>query len=122
MIQELTLIIIHCQHAKDFLVLLLNFSSLSQGYSSGNPDYDPDTLTLMAGSDVTVVNQDTVPHTVTYGTGIQDTNSAIYFDTSIVNPGESITMSLAAELNPGQYDYCCIIHRYMKGAIIVERE
>ncbi|HEX6253384.1 MAG TPA: hypothetical protein VFZ55_04095, partial [Nitrososphaera sp.] len=30
----------------------------------GNPDYDPDELTVSAGTDVTVVNQDTVLHTV----------------------------------------------------------
>jgi plastocyanin len=87
----------------------------------GNPDYDPEELTVSVGSDVTVVNQDTVPHTVTYGTGTQDTNSALFFDTSIVNAGESIIISLASELNPGRYDYYCLIHPYMKGAIIVER-
>jgi plastocyanin len=87
----------------------------------GNPDYDPDELTVSAGSDVTVVNQDTQPHTVTYGTGTQDPNSALFFDTSIVNAGDSIIMSLASELNPGRYDYYCLIHPYMTGTIIVER-
>jgi len=44
----------------------------------GNSDYDPEELTVSAGSDVTVVNQDTLPHTVTYGTGPQDTNSTLF--------------------------------------------
>ncbi|HEX6281217.1 MAG TPA: hypothetical protein VFZ67_03225, partial [Nitrososphaera sp.] len=35
----------------------------------GSPDYDPDELTVSAGTDVTVVNQDTVLHTATSGTG-----------------------------------------------------
>jgi plastocyanin len=87
----------------------------------GSPDYDPEELTVSAGSDVTVVNQDTLPHTVTYGTGTEDTNSALFFDTSIVSAGESIIISLASELNPGRYDYYCLIHPYMKGTIIVER-
>src|SRR5215208_1427064 len=33
----------------------------------GSPDYDPDELTAKKGDEVTVVNQDTVPHTATSG-------------------------------------------------------
>ena len=29
----------------------------------GSPDYDPEELTASAGAEVTVVNQDTLPHT-----------------------------------------------------------
>src|SRR5215212_2273917 len=49
----------------------------------GSPDYDPEDLTAKKGDEVTVVNQDTVPHTVTSGTGSSDPNSAKSFDTSI---------------------------------------
>src|SRR5829696_1532976 len=38
----------------------------------GSPDYDPDELTAKKGDEVTVVNQDTVPHTATSGTGASD--------------------------------------------------
>ena len=51
----------------------------------GSPDYDPDELTVAAGSDVTVMNQDTLPHTVTSGTGPQDPTSAQTFDTNLIN-------------------------------------
>jgi plastocyanin len=85
----------------------------------GSPDYDPDELTASAGAEVNVVNQDTVPHTATSGTGPQDPNSAQLFDTSIINGGESATLSLA-QVNPGQYDYYCIVHPYMTGKVIVE--
>src|SRR5215212_9516853 len=78
----------------------------------GSPDYDPDELTAKKGDEVTVVNQDTVPHTVTSGTGATDPNSAKSFDTSIINGGESATISLA-QVEPGQYDYYCMIHPYM---------
>ncbi|MDQ4102027.1 MAG: cupredoxin domain-containing protein, partial [Thermoproteota archaeon] len=85
----------------------------------GNPDYDPDQLTATAGSDVTVTNQDTVPHTVTSGTGPQDPNSAQSFDTGLINGGESGTLSLA-QVAAGQYGYYCMVHPYMTGSIVVQ--
>jgi plastocyanin len=85
----------------------------------GSPDYDPDNLTAKKGDQVTVVNQDTVPHTATSGTGPQDPNSAKLFDTSLINPGESATISLA-QANPGQaVDFYCMVHPYMTGKITV---
>jgi plastocyanin len=85
----------------------------------GSPDYDPEELTASAGAEVTVVNQDTLPHTVTSGTGPQDPESAQLFDTSLINAGESATLSLA-QVNPGQYDYYCMVHPYMTGKINVQ--
>jgi plastocyanin len=85
----------------------------------GNPDFSPDELTVAAGSYVTVNNQDTVPHTVTSGTGAQDANSAQLFDTSIINGEESVTLSLA-QVAAGQYDYYCMIHPYMTGKLVVQ--
>ena len=85
----------------------------------GSPDYDPEELTASAGAEVSVVNQDTLPHTVTSGTGPQDPNSAQLFDTSLINAGESATLSLA-QVPPGQYDYYCMVHPYMTGKVVVQ--
>ena len=85
----------------------------------GSPDYDPEELTVAAGSDVTVMNQDTLPHTVTSGTGPQDPTSAQTFDTSLINGGESATLSLA-QVAAGQYDYHCMVHPYMTGKLVVQ--
>jgi plastocyanin len=85
----------------------------------GNDDYDPDPLTASVGDEVTVVNEDTVPHTVTSGTGASDANSGAVFDTSIIVAGESATISLA-EIDAGEYDYFCMVHPYMTGKIAVE--
>jgi plastocyanin len=85
----------------------------------GNPDFDPDELTAAAGSEVTVTNQDTVPHTVTSGTGPTDPNSAQLFDTSLINGGGSATLSLA-QVAAGQYGYYCMVHPYMTGSIVVQ--
>jgi plastocyanin len=85
----------------------------------GSPDYDPEELTVSAGAEVTVVNQDTVLHSATSGTGPQDPESAQLFDTSLINAGESATLSLA-QVTPGQYDYYCMVHPYMTGKIVVQ--
>ena len=85
----------------------------------GSPDYDPDELTVAAGSEVTVTNDDTLPHTVTSGTGPTDPNSAQLFDTSLINGGESATLSLA-QVAAGQYDYYCLVHPYMTGKLVVQ--
>ena len=84
----------------------------------GSPDYDPDDLTAKKGDEITVVNQDTVPHTATSGTGPTDPNSGKLFDTSIINPSESGKISLA-QVDPGQYDFHCTLHPYMTGKMTV---
>jgi plastocyanin len=84
----------------------------------GRPDYDPDELTVPEGSEVTVVNQDTLPHTVTSGTGPTDPNSAQFFDTSLIIGGESSTLSLA-QVTAGQYDFYCMVHPYMTGKLAI---
>jgi plastocyanin len=85
----------------------------------GSPDYDPDELTVAAGSEVTVTNDDTLPHTVTSGTSPQDPNAGQAFDTSLINGGESATLSLA-QVAAGQYDYHCMVHPYMTGKLTVQ--
>ena len=85
----------------------------------GAPDYDPDELTVSAGAEVNVVNQDTVLHTVTSGTGTSDPQSAQMFDSGFIGPGQSATLSLA-QVPPGQYDYYCQVHPYMIGKLVVQ--
>jgi plastocyanin len=85
----------------------------------GSPDFEPEELTAKVGDEVNVVNQDTIPHTVTSGTGADDANKGQAFDTNIIIGGESAKISLA-EVDPGQYDYFCTVHPYMTGKITVE--
>jgi len=87
--------------------------------SQGSPDFDPDELKAKKGDEITVANHDTVPHTVTSGTGSSDPNKGKLFDTSIISGGKSAKISLA-EVDPGQYDYFCVVHEYMKGKLVVE--
>src|SRR5918995_1562888 len=97
----------------------LTINILEGSSIQGSPDYDPEELTASAGAEVSVVNQDTLPHSVTSGTGPQDPNSAQLFDTSLINGGESATLSLA-QVTAGQYDYYCIVHPYMTGKVVVQ--
>jgi plastocyanin len=84
----------------------------------GNPAYEPDPLTITAGDTVEVSNQDTVPHTVTSGTGPEDAKSGSQFDTSIIDAGATAQVD-AASLAAGDYPYYCSVHPYMLGTLKV---
>jgi plastocyanin len=85
----------------------------------GNPAYEPDPLTVTAGDTVEVSNQDTVPHTVTSGTGPEDAESGSQFDTSIMDAGATAQVDTAS-LAAGDYPYYCAVHPYMLGTMTVQ--
>jgi plastocyanin len=85
----------------------------------GSPDFDPDTLTVKKGDKITVTNKDTLPHTVTSGTGPTDPNSAKQFDTSIIEPAATADIE-TTNLTPGNYPFHCAVHPYMTGKIVVQ--
>ena len=84
----------------------------------GNPAYEPDPLTVSAGDVVEVSNQDTVPHTVTSGSGPEDPETGSQFDTSIIDAGATAQVD-AANLAAGDYPYYCSVHPYMLGTLKV---
>jgi plastocyanin len=85
----------------------------------GSPSYDPATLTVKKGDKITVANKDTLPHTVTSGTGPTDPNSAAQFDTSILEAGATADIE-TTNMNPGEYPYHCAVHPYMLGKVVVQ--
>ena len=85
----------------------------------GNPSYDPDPLTVTAGDLVEVSNQDTVPHTVTSGSGPEDAESGSQFDTSIIDAGATAQVD-TANLAAGDYPFYCSVHPYMLGTMKVQ--
>ena len=94
--------------------------TILQGSSvQGSPDFDPDTLTVKKGDKITVTNKDTLPHTVTSGTGPTDPNSAKQFDTSIIEPGATADIE-TTNITPGDYPFHCAIHPYMTGKLVVQ--
>jgi plastocyanin len=94
--------------------------TILQGASvQGNPNFNPDTLTVKKGDKITVTNKDTLPHTVTSGTGPTDPNNAKQFDTSIIEAGKTADIQ-TTNLSPGQYPFFCSVHPYMTGKLVVQ--
>lgn len=72
--------------------------------------FTPAVLTVKPGSVVTVVNGDSVAHTVT-GTG------RAAFTTGVIKPGG--TSRFTAPLSHGRYSYICDIHQFMSATLEV---
>jgi cytochrome c oxidase subunit 2 len=92
--------------------------ALAGSATQGNPDYDPDPLSVKVGESVTVQNKDTVPHTVTSGEA-PGGEAGQLFDTSLIDPAGSATLDTSS-LEAGEYPYHCMIHPYMKGVLTVQ--
>jgi len=102
------------QAAAGVTLTILEGSSIT-----GNPDYDPDELTVKKGDTILVDNVDTMPHSVTNGESATDPNSAKIFDTGMIMGGESAELE-TSNIDAGTYPYYCMVHPYMKGSLIVE--
>ena len=86
----------------------------------GNPDYEPDELTVKKGDTILVENADpTMPHTVTNGESASDPNSAKIFDTGMIMGGESAELDIS-NVDAGTHPFYCTVHPYMTGSLIVE--
>ena len=72
--------------------------------------FSPMNLTVQPGQTVTVVNHDSVTHTLTATSG----NA---FDTGAITPGKSVTFKAPA--TAGSYPYVCTIHAQMQGTLTV---
>jgi plastocyanin len=74
-----------------------------------NYAFSPVTLTVKPGTKVTVMNTDSVTHTLTADGGA--------FDTGDILPGTSTTFTAPA--TAGSYGYHCSIHLFMKATLVV---
>jgi plastocyanin len=75
-----------------------------------NFKFSPATLTVTAGTRITVTNDDSTAHTAT----ADDGNS---FDTGTLDPGASRTIAVP---KAGSYAYHCSIHPFMKATIVAK--
>ncbi|MBT2526830.1 cupredoxin domain-containing protein [Streptomyces sp. ISL-99] len=75
-----------------------------------NFTFKPADLTVGPGTKVTVINEDSTPHTVT-------ASDSKAFDTGNIAAGKTVTFT--APTSAGTYAYICTIHQYMKGSLTV---
>ena len=79
--------------------------------SIDNFAFDPKELVVTAGTTVTWVNADDVPHTATSKV------SPPLFDSKTLHPDDRFSFEFKT---PGTYDYFCKAHLYMTGKVIVK--
>jgi plastocyanin len=75
-----------------------------------NFTFNPQTVTVKAGTTVTWTNKDDIPH------GIAATNNA-FKRSQALDTGDSFSFTFTT---PGTYQYFCYIHPHMTGSIVVE--
>lgn len=72
--------------------------------------FNPADVKVKAGAKVTVINEDSAPHTLT-------ATDAYAFDTGTIEAGKSGTFTAPSE--PGKYSFVCSLHPQMKGTLVV---
>jgi plastocyanin len=86
-------------HPADVMVRIDNFT------------FSPAKLTIAAGTKVTWINHDDVPHTAT------SSRKPRLFDTKTLDTDDQFSFVFTA---PGTYDYFCALHKDMTAQIIVK--
>jgi plastocyanin len=79
--------------------------------AQGNPDYDPDPITITQGDGVQWTNEDNAPHTVT-------SSEQGVFDSGLINAGDTWQLN-SAEIAPAEYEYFCTLHPFMVAMLAV---
>jgi plastocyanin len=87
--------------------------SILKGSSvQGSPDYDPDVAQVPQGNNIEWTNNDDVAHTVT-----SSADGGATFDSSLINSGAKYLLD-TSKLNPGTYEYMCIVHPWMTASFV----
>jgi len=74
-----------------------------------NFSFIPETLTVKAGTTVTWVNKDDVPHTVV--------STTKKFSSKVLDTDDKYGHAFT---DPGTYEYYCSVHPHMKAKVIVQ--
>ena len=84
---------------------------LAGASAQGNPDFDPDPVTVKKADGVEWTNMDNTPHTVT-------SKKEGLFDSKIINANAKWLLD-TAKLDAGDYEYYCQLHPFMNGLLKV---
>src|SRR5215210_2375431 len=79
--------------------------------AEGNPDYDPDPLSVNQGDGVEWTNEDNTPHTVS-------SKQEGLFDSGIIDAAAKWLLN-TADLQPAEYEYYCTLHPFMAATLVV---
>ena len=71
--------------------------------------FTPQRITVKAGTTVTWINEDDVPHTIA--------SSSKLFKSKALDTGDKFSFTFTT---PGTYEYFCSVHPHMTGAVVVE--
>ena len=74
-----------------------------------NFTFAPDRITVKAGTTVTWINRDDIPHTVASATRL--------FKSKALDTDDKFSFTFTT---PGTYEYLCSLHPHMKATIVVE--
>jgi plastocyanin len=74
-----------------------------------NFTFNPEKITVKAGTTVTWVNGDDIPHTVVA--------TAKTFKSKVLDTDDKFSFTFTT---PGSYEYFCSLHPHMKASIVVE--
>ena len=74
-----------------------------------NFTFSPQRLTVKAGTTVTWINEDDIPHTVA--------SKAKLFKSKALDTGDKFSFTFTT---PGAYEYFCSLHPHMTATIVVE--
>ena len=96
------------------LVAAATFAARSAPATDAEVDIDqftftPQHITVKAGTTVTWINEDDVPHTVA--------SSSKAFKSKALDTADKFSFTFTT---PGTYDYFCSLHPHMTGAVVVE--
>ena len=91
-------------------VLVARAASPATAISIDNFTFNPQSLTVKAGTTVTWTNRDDIPH------GLAATNNA-FKRSQALDTDDSYSFTFTT---PGTYQYFCYIHPHMTGTIVVE--
>ena len=75
-----------------------------------NFTFNPQQITVKAGTTVAWTNGDDIPHTVT--------SKTMAFRSQALDTDDKFSFTFAT---PGKYDYFCSLHPHMTGTIVVEQ-
>jgi plastocyanin len=96
------------------LVAAATFAARSAPATDAEVDIDqftflPQRITVKAGTTVTWINEDDVPHTVA--------SSGKVFKSKALDTADKFSFTFTT---PGTYEYFCSLHPHMTGAVVVE--